>query len=134
MMKKVVKLHLESLNFWQWTDLSSHFSSSRKSPSTHSTGGSVDHKTTLNTAAKKIASSPVIKPHSSNHPAPSLVIEPNELREFLDISINFKTKRNFNKFWIACDFKRFVDWVSLWLFCILLMVYYSSPTPHLLSL
>lgn len=98
MMKEVVKLYLESLNFWQWTDLSSHFSSSRKRPSIYSTGGSIDHKTTLNTAAKEISSSPVVKPHSSNHPAPSLVITPNELREFLDISTNFKTKRNFDKF------------------------------------
>jgi len=87
-----------SLNLWQWTDLSSHLASSRKSPSTHSTGDSIDHKATLNTVAKEISSSSVIEPHSSNHPAPSLVITPTELREFPDINTNFKTKWNFNKF------------------------------------
>ena len=72
MMKEIVELYLESLNLWQWTDLSSHFSSSKKSPSTHSTGGSIDHKATLNTAAKQVPSSSVINPHFSDHPAPNL--------------------------------------------------------------
>jgi hypothetical protein len=94
MMKEVVELYLEFLNLWQWTDLNSHFPSCRKSPSTHSTGGSIDHTHILNTAAMEIFSSPVIKLHSSDHPAPSLVITPNKLREFIDINTNFKTKTN----------------------------------------